>query len=279
MSEKDPKLFARAEEFLSLFNKGADFTRELLKENERLRSELLHVTDRQETAARSPEEWDKLRGELNARIASLEEECTSVRERLDHVERENSQFAQRYVEIEEENNNLANLYVASYQLHSTLDLDEVLKIIMEIVINLVGAEVFAVYLLDEEQATLSRRSGPKGLELDAFPTTKLGSGRARQGRRRERGHLLGHGALRRPLPADRVRAPGRAEPTGRRDRGVQPAAAEGRLLGPRPRALQHARRPCGHRDLRGEALLPERAQAEHDPGFHRSADELSALER
>ena len=29
------------------------------------------------------------------------------------------------MEIEEENNNLANLYVASYQLHSTLDFDEV----------------------------------------------------------------------------------------------------------------------------------------------------------
>ena len=60
------------------------------------------------------------------------------------MEEENRRFADRYVEIEEENNNLANLYVASYQLHSTLDVDEVLKIILEIVINLVGAEVFGV---------------------------------------------------------------------------------------------------------------------------------------
>jgi hypothetical protein len=49
MSEQD-KLSTRAEDFLALFNKGAEFTRELLKENERLRSRLAAVTDRQESA-------------------------------------------------------------------------------------------------------------------------------------------------------------------------------------------------------------------------------------
>jgi hypothetical protein len=94
MSEQD-RLSTRAEDFLALFNKGAEFTRELLKENERLRGQLLAVTDRQESAARNPGDWDKLRHELMNRIASLEEECTTVRERLDQVELENSQFAQR----------------------------------------------------------------------------------------------------------------------------------------------------------------------------------------
>ena len=93
----------------------------------------MQVQNKQESAAQSDGDWDKLRQDLLQRIHSLEEEYSSVRERLDQVERENTHFAQRYVEIEEENNNLANLYVASYQLHSTLDPDEVLKIIMEIV--------------------------------------------------------------------------------------------------------------------------------------------------
>jgi hypothetical protein len=175
MSGHDPKLFARAEEFLTMFRKGAEFTRELLRENERLRAELAAVHDRQESAARSPETWDKLREELLARIHSLEEECTSVRERLDHVERENSAFAQRYIEIEEENNNLANLYVASYQLHSTLDPDEVLKIIVEIAINLIGAEVFGVYLLNEETGEL-RAVASEGADVEAFPRIRLGQG-------------------------------------------------------------------------------------------------------
>ncbi len=175
MSEQDTKLSSRAEDFLALFNKGAEFTRELLRENERLRKQLASVTDRQESAARNPADWEKLRRELMARIASLEEECTTVRERLDQVELENSQFAQRYVEVEEENNNLANLYVSSYQLHSTLDLDEVVKIILEIVINLIGAEVFAVYLLEGEDSKLVPVAA-EGRELSDFPAATLGNG-------------------------------------------------------------------------------------------------------
>ena len=98
MSSQDSKV--HAEEFLSIFRKGAEFSRELLKENERLRTELASVQDRQDDAARTPETWDKLRGELLARIRSLEEENHSMRDRLDLVERENNQFAQRYIEIE-----------------------------------------------------------------------------------------------------------------------------------------------------------------------------------
>ena len=37
MSEDDKNIFSRAEEFLALFNRGADFSRELLEENARLR--------------------------------------------------------------------------------------------------------------------------------------------------------------------------------------------------------------------------------------------------
>jgi nitrate/nitrite-specific signal transduction histidine kinase len=175
MSERDSTGGSRAEDFLALFKKGAEFTRELLQENERLRGQLMSISDRQQSAARNPADWDKLRSELVDRIASLEEECTSVRERLDQVELENSQFAQRYVEVEEENNNLANLYVSSYQLHSTLDLDEVVKIIMEIVINLIGAEVFAIYLIEGEDSQLTAVAS-EGREVSDFPTAILGEG-------------------------------------------------------------------------------------------------------
>ncbi|MDH3519143.1 MAG: GAF domain-containing protein [Myxococcales bacterium] len=174
MSE-EKKIFGRADEFLALFKRGAEFSKELLVENERLRTELARLEDRQNSAAQTPEDWSKLRRELLERIRVLERECLNVRERLGQVETENSQFAQRYVEIEEENNNLANLYVASYQLHSTLDLDEVLKIIMEIVINLVGAEVFAIYLLDEESGALGAVAA-EGAAVADFPKGRLGSG-------------------------------------------------------------------------------------------------------
>ncbi len=154
MSSDRKDLFKQGEEFLQIFSRGAEFTKELLVDNERLRAKLVGLEQEQTDASRTPEEWDKYRHELQMRLEDLEEECASVRVRLQQVEEENQQFAARYLEIEEENNNLANLYVASYQLHSTLDLDEVLKIIVEIVINLVGAEIFAVYLLDGNSGQL-----------------------------------------------------------------------------------------------------------------------------
>jgi GAF domain-containing protein len=175
MSDEKKDIFKRADEFIALFSRGAEFTKQLLQENERLRGRLVEVEDRQTYAAQDSTEWEKLREELLARIAGLENEKQDVLERLRAVEEENRQFAGRYLEIEEENNNLANLYVASYQLHSTLDLSEVLKTIIEIVINLIGAEIFAVYVLDEKTDQLSPVAC-EGEELGAFPKVPLGSG-------------------------------------------------------------------------------------------------------
>ena len=175
MSDERANVFARGEEFLRLFKRGAEFTQELLTENERLRRRLMEFEARQDSAARSPQDWNKLRMELVGRIQSLEEQYRTVRERLQDVEEENRHFADRYVEVEEENNALANLYVASYQLHSTLDIAEVLKIVIEIVINLIGAEVFALYVLDEKTRRLEAVAA-EGLELSAFPACPLGSG-------------------------------------------------------------------------------------------------------
>ena len=133
---------SRAEKFLELFNKGKEFTEELLRENQRLRYRLAAT----ETEGASRDEVDRLRAE----VQQLTEENRRIAARFREVEEENKDFAHRYIEIEEQNNNLANLYVASYQLHSTLDFREVITIVQEIVINLIGAEAFAILLLDEK---------------------------------------------------------------------------------------------------------------------------------
>jgi transcriptional regulator with GAF, ATPase, and Fis domain len=134
----------KAEKFLELFNKGKEFTEELLRENQRLRYRLAAVETEQD--GKSSEEMQRLREQL----AQLTDENRRIQQRFREVEEENKDFANRYIEIEEQNNNLANLYVASYQLHSTLDFREVIQIVQEIVINLVGAESFAILLLDEK---------------------------------------------------------------------------------------------------------------------------------
>ena len=173
MSEKRDGLFARAEEVLTLFRRGAEFTQELMKENERLR--YLAATLEQEKASAlggtSPEEVQSLKG----RLQQLEAERDALVHRFQQVERENQDFANRYLEIEEENNNLANLYVASFQLHSTLDFKEVVQIVMEIVINLIGAERFGLMLLDERKGELYAVSS-EGIPREQIPLTKLGEG-------------------------------------------------------------------------------------------------------
>src|SRR5881628_328711 len=135
---------SRAEKFLELFNKGKEFTEELLRENQRLRYRVAALETGQ---VGSPQE-EVLR--LRAEIQALAEENRRIQTRIREVEEENKDFANRYIEIEEQNNNLANLYVASYQLHSTLDFREVIQIVQEILINLIGARTFSILLLDEK---------------------------------------------------------------------------------------------------------------------------------
>lgn len=144
----------KGQEFFQMFLKAKEFTEELLRENERLRFKLAH--------AQSSSGDDRTR-ELEARVRELEERLREMETRYRKVEEENKEFADRYIEIEEQNNNLANLYVASYQLHSTLDFKEVVRIVQEIVINLIGAEAFHVFMLSDKTGQL-QLEGSEGQE-------------------------------------------------------------------------------------------------------------------
>ena len=168
-------LFERASEFMALFRRGAEFTKELVEDNAKLRRRIVEIESRQNEAAQSTSEWSKLRVELLERVRALEGEKSDALERMQELEEENRQFASRFVEVEEENNNLANLYVASYQLHSTLNVAEVVKVIIEIVINLVGAQTFAVYVHDEKTGLLEAVAS-EGEDVAVFPSMPLGEG-------------------------------------------------------------------------------------------------------
>lgn len=172
----EKNIFSRADEFLQLFKKGADFTQELLKENERLRFKVMQLEEEGRFAKISASgSDDKLVMELNKKVQTMEDEMRKLLERHRAVEAENKDFANRYLEVEQENNNLANLYVASFQLHSTLDSREVLQIIMEIIINLIGAEIFGILLLDEKTNELTSVS-TEGVDREEIPLIKLGAG-------------------------------------------------------------------------------------------------------
>ena len=169
--DKETGVSKKADEFFQMFRKGEEFTKELLKENEKLR---YRIAELEESMKRSGDE-----ARINIyeeRIRLLEEEIASILEKFRQVEEENKDFASKYIEVEEENNNLANLYVASYQLHSTLDFAEVLRIVLEIVINLIGAEKFTVLLIDDKTNELVAVAS-EGVATTEAPRVKLGQGR------------------------------------------------------------------------------------------------------
>lgn len=168
--EKEVNIIRKADEFLQVFKKGEEFTKELLKENERLRFRIAEIEGAFEKSG------DDARSKLlQHSITALEEELVSLKEKYIQVEEENKDFAAKYIEVEEENNNLANLYVASYQLHSTLDFNEVLRIVLEIIINLIGAEKFAILLIDEKSNELLAVAA-EGLSTSTIPKIKIGEG-------------------------------------------------------------------------------------------------------
>lgn len=175
--EKGLSFSKSGEEILQILRKGAEFTQELLKENEKLRFRLVQLEEENislRKASLGDVSSDEL-SRLHQRLEMLEAEKTQILERFKQVEEENKDFANRYLEIEHENNNLANLYIASYQLHSTLDFKEVLRIILEIIINLIGAEQFGIMMLDERTHEL-KAVASEGMDTEDIPPVTLGEG-------------------------------------------------------------------------------------------------------
>jgi transcriptional regulator with GAF, ATPase, and Fis domain len=175
--EKKQGVLEKGEEFIEMFRKGQEFTQDLLKDNERLRYRVIQLEENLKEKLESPlpEENGPAVDELSSKLHHYETRLKELEAKLAEVEAENVDFVQRYIDVEEQNNNLANLYVASYQLHSTLDYEEVLQIILEIIINLIGAEVFCIYLLDEKMATLNPEAA-EGMPVSELSPVTLGEG-------------------------------------------------------------------------------------------------------
>ncbi len=120
------------------FENACAFTEELLKENEALKARMT----------------DPRRGGTRGEETGPRGGSSALQERIHELEEMNRSFSARCQEIEGQHNQLANLYVASYQLHATLSFQEVIDTLKEILINLVGAEIFALFWVDERQGIL-----------------------------------------------------------------------------------------------------------------------------
>ena len=216
LEEKDE--CAEGEALLELFARGTELTRQLLDETARLRRRLVEVSSASAAGgdAEHAGEQAALRDWI-ARIDELRLENRGLLEELQAAESRNQVWAARHAEIEERHNDLANLYVASYQLHASFDPDEVIAAISEIVINLIGAEVFALYSFDTGSGRL-RPVACEGRALGTFPEVALGDGVI--------GGACASGALYVAPALERGEPPEEGEPVA-----VVPLSTRGRSLG------------------------------------------------
>lgn len=138
---------------------------EIIEENEKLHSLVIaleeeHSEQRSEAVA-AKEEIDRQRMQRNA----LEQQIQEIRQ-------EHEDISQRYHEIERQNNDLANLYVASYRLHESLNRAEVISVIQEIVINMIGSEELAIFELEDGELKLT---ASHGIDLERLESVALDS--------------------------------------------------------------------------------------------------------
>lgn len=105
------------------------------------------------------------------RELELQDEVAKLKEQLQMLEDDQGELASRLVDSEQQRGRLMNLYVATFQLHATLDPDEVASTIAEIAVDLLGAEVFALLLRKENdgecEVALSRGLDEYGADLYA----------------------------------------------------------------------------------------------------------------
>jgi len=157
----------------TFFKKGAEFTEELLRENERLRKEKVELDD-QNAQLRTQLKSNQAMRELINKIEHLEHERDKLLTQVHEVEAVSSRFSGRYSEMEEELSTLANLYVATYQLHSTLRPKLVLQHLRELLAQLVGARAHAFYVANEAHTELLPVTSD-GVSHERLPRIPLGA--------------------------------------------------------------------------------------------------------
>ncbi len=153
------------DEVFKTLTQGRRFMEEILRENERLRYKILHL----EQEAIKSGGMGVPRGNLAEENKALREQLDTISSRFSTLAKESEDFLQRYRDMERQNENLLNLYVSGFQLHSSIRQEDVLAVISEILLNLVGADVFTLWLVNQshgrlEVASLNDEDGVLGKE-------------------------------------------------------------------------------------------------------------------
>ncbi len=143
------------EHFFDLSEENRCFTEDLLKENERLRNKIIalesNLGDESKTALSKLEEANAKLSVVTAEYERLRKELLDIKAKLVVTEEKNREFASEYQMIQEQSSKFTSLYVATYQLHSTMYLREVVQRLSDVTLNFLGAEFFSIYIYDAKE--------------------------------------------------------------------------------------------------------------------------------
>ncbi|MBX3181268.1 MAG: GAF domain-containing protein [Polyangiaceae bacterium] len=174
-----PDLKKQRDEFLQSFSRSARMTEQLVRDYEKLAERVVQL-EAENASLRAKVEADDAIRDLLRKIDELEREKTELISRYTEAKRTYSGLSERVASFEEEFSNLANLFVASNQLHSSLSPRRVVRRIKEVLAQLVGAERYAVYLLNADGTALApiASEGVPSESLSPLPTDLVdGTGR------------------------------------------------------------------------------------------------------
>lgn len=128
--------------------KGVEVTEEVLAENRQLHADVTAARDENARLRSQIASNDAIR-DLVKRIDSLEVERERLLRRSGELEERRTEHASRATEVEQELHDLANLYIASSHLHSTLSVRGVVRHVMELLQQLLGAERYALLVTSD----------------------------------------------------------------------------------------------------------------------------------
>jgi transcriptional regulator with GAF, ATPase, and Fis domain len=163
------------------------YLRELLAETDRLRRVATEATAEVHRLGEENRALGVRLREREEELARFRDEHAQLADQLSATTNERERFLRDFVDLEQRNNDLANLYVATYRLHGTLDEQDVLTAIAEIVINLIGCEQFGLFDLDRSSRELRLIHG---FGLPAHVDPKLDASQGILGRAVELGEVV-----------------------------------------------------------------------------------------
>lgn len=144
----------------------------------RIKEALPDVDDLQNKLTDMKQEKEKLAEQafqLQKELKRQRREHQDLQQQMSAIEEENERFLEQYTELTQQNSKLANLYATSYSLHETLDREEAVALIQEIIVNLVCSEEVAIFEADNSSKQLKLLSS-KGIDEHTYHTLPFDQG-------------------------------------------------------------------------------------------------------